>query len=255
MTSIDAFPASHFDTRAARSEFSFALPVDIRRLILLLQIFVALIIGLGIVREIVIEFVGTETVLKDLRHFALDAERNLDSWYDSISMMMSSLLLFLLAGLSHRFDRPNRLHWTILAIIFLAMSIDATVSFHEVTVAPLRKALDLGGIFYFSWVLLATPFVLGVGLYFIPFLFRLPRKTAIRFVVAGLVFVGGALGTEFLCGYLATTAGMESLPYRITAASQECLEVIGMTLFVIALLRHLALTASMLRFEIRGGDL
>ena len=254
MTSMDVFSASHFDTRGARSEFSNALPVDIRRLILLLQIFVTLMIGLGIFREILIGFVGTETVLKDLRHFALDAERNLTSWYDSICMMMSSLLLFLMAGLSYRLDRQNRLHWTILAVIFLLMSIDATVSFHEVTVAPLREALHLGGIFYFSWVLLATPFVIAVGLYFIPFLFRLPRKTAIRFVAAGLIFVGGALGTEFLCGYLATTAGMESLPYRITAASQECLEAIGMTLFVMALLRHLALTAAMLRLEIRGGD-
>ena len=249
MTHTDTALAANYGEESFKHAGTNRLPIDLNRLIFWLQIFVAAILSVGILREIAISYIGTETVLQDLRHFALDAERSLPSWYESISMAASALLLMLIAALSRIHDAANRFHWALLAVIFTLMSIDSSASFHEVTVHPLRDAFDLSGVFYFSWVVLATPFVIAVGLYFIPFLFRLHRPTAIRFVIAGSVFVGGALGTEFLCGYLATTAGMESLAYRTTAAAQECLESIGLTLFVIALLRYLAHAAPALRLD------
>lgn len=217
-----------------------AILFNVPRLAGLLWLGLAIVLGLGIVREIIMAYLGTETVLRDLRHFALDAERSIPSWYEGLGMASASGLLAIIAVISRKTDSANRVHWTILAAIFLLMSLDEVVSFHEVTVDPLRTAFDLSGILYFSWVALAAPLVVALGLYFVPFLWRLPRATAVRFVVAGAVFVGGALGTEFLAGHFASTTGLDALPYRITAAVQECLESIGITLFVIALLRHLA---------------
>jgi hypothetical protein len=249
MTHADAALAPNYGEESFQHTGTNTLPVDLNRLAVWLQVFVAVILGLGVLREITISYIGTETVLQDLRHFALDAERSLESWYESITMVVSALLLGLIAALSRIHDKANCFHWAFLAVIFTLMSIDASVSFHEVTVSPLREAFDLSGVFYFSWVVLATPLVIAMGLYFIPFLFRLHRQTAIRFIIAGSIFVGGALGTEFLCGYLATTVGAESLAYRITAASQECLEAIGLTIFVIALLKYIAHAAPALRLD------
>jgi hypothetical protein len=216
------------------------------------QMFVAAILILGILREIVIASIGTETVLKDLRHFALDAERSLPSWYESISMFACALMLAIIAALSSSLDRVNTRQWIVLAAIFLLMSIDSSVSFHEVTVAPLRNAFHLTGALYFSWVVLATPVVMAVGLYFLPFLMRLPAGTAIRFMIAGSIFVGGALGTEFLCGYVATEIGMDAPVYKIVAAGEEILESIGLTLFLSALLQHAANLVPVLRFDLRA---
>jgi hypothetical protein len=84
----------------------------------------------------------------------------------------------------------------------------------------------------------------------VPFLLRLPRSTAIRFIIAGAIFVGGALGTELICGYLATNGGLENIAYKTTAAAQECLETLGMMLFVMALLRHIATVAPALRMTV-----
>ena len=252
MTSTHAFAPADFDFKSARLDLSRTLQVSIPNMIALLQIGVAVILGLCIARELLIGYVGAGTVLKDLRHFALDAERSIPAWLEGTTMAASSLLLLLIAAVSGKFDTRNQFQWAALAAIFLLMSIDESVSFHEILVAPLRNAFDLSGVFYFSWVLLATPIVIALGLYFTPFLLRLPRQTAIRIIIAGTVFVGGALGTEFACGYLATTAGMESVAYRTTAATQECLETIGMTLFFTALLRHLALIAPSLRLAINN---
>lgn len=225
------------------------LRFDVTRVAEALWLVVTIILMLGVVREFAVYYFGVGTLFKDMRHFALDAERSLPSWYENLSMAAAAALLAAIAVLSRRIDPQNRVQWTALAVIFLLMAIDGAVSFHEVTVDPLRNAFHLGGIFYFSWVIIATPVVIALGLYFIPFLLRLPRQTAIRMVIAGAVFVGGALGTEFLGGYFASASGIDALPYMVTAAIQECLESIGMTLFVIALLRHLAQIAPFMKID------
>lgn len=254
MTHIFGYAAGteRLDLKAVRLNQAGTLRINLSRIILALKILVSIILGLGIAREAVMAIIGTETVLKDLRHFTLDAERSLPTWYESSSMVAIAFILGIIAALSRSNDRENTRHWTILAIIFLLMSVDSTVSFHEVAVAPLRNAFHLTGAFYFSWVVLAAPMVAAVGFYYLPFLFRLPGSTALRFILAGAVYVGGALGTEFLCGYIATAFGMETALYKTVAASQEILESVGLTMFLIGLLRHLGSLASLLRIDIRA---
>jgi hypothetical protein len=68
-------------------------------------------------------------------------------------------------------------------------------------------------------------------------------------VWAGLVYVAGALGIEFLEGSVASGAifgvlGEESVPYRIVVIIQEAMEMAGLVLFVAGLL-----------WWIRGGTL
>ena len=251
MTVTDTAPTAYARLMGTRRPASDSLPLDLEKPILVLKCVLVTIITLGILRELIIAQVGTETVLKDLRHFTLDAERNLTSWFESATMAASSLMLFLMAVLVRQRDGRNWFHWLLLGLIFMLMSIDEEVSFHEVSVAPLRNAFGLSDIFYYSWVLLATPLVIAVGLYFIPFLLRLRRETAIRFVIAGAVFVSGALGTEFILGHLATTSGMQTFAYVAVADLQECMEITGMTMFLIALLRHLAAEAPSLHIEFR----
>ncbi len=51
------------------------------------------VIALGIVREIFIAYIGVDSPLQDLRHFALDSENSLPVWYSSTLMTLSALLL------------------------------------------------------------------------------------------------------------------------------------------------------------------
>jgi len=229
------------------------VPFDVRRVSACLWIATAIVLGLGILREFTVHFLGTATVLRDLRHFALDSEHSLPAWYESLTMAMASALLAIIAVLARHRDARNRAAWTLLAVVFLLMSIDESVSFHEVTITPLRNAFHLSGFLYFSWVVLAAPVLIVLSIIFIPFLLRLPRHTAARFAIAGGLFVGGAFGLEFVGGYFVSTGGFESVPYKIAATCEESLEIIGMTLFVTSLLRHLAETAPVLHIAMRGS--
>jgi hypothetical protein len=226
------------------------ISLDIRKIAMLLWIATAVVLTLGILREVVVHVIGTGTVLKDLRHFDLDSEHSLPAWYESMLMASAAGLLAIIAALARHRDPRNRLQWTVLAVIFILMSIDEIVAVHEVAIVPLRNAFHLSGILYFSWVILAPPVLIALAIFFIPFMLRLPTGTAVRFFVAGALFVGGAFGMELVSGYYASTGGVESLAYKISAVCEECLEIAGMTLFVTTLVQHLAEAAPLLQIAL-----
>jgi hypothetical protein len=54
-----------------------------------------------------------------------------------------------------------------------------------------------------------------IGLLYLRFLLRVPRRTALLLVLSGAVFVGGALGVEFIQALIIRDVGKreEILPY------------------------------------------
>lgn len=230
------------------------LPLDIRRISALLWLASAVVLGLGIAREFVLHAIGTGTALQDMRQFGLDSEHSLPAWYESLTMAAASALLAVHAVLARGNDPRNRLAWGLLAILFIAMSMDESVAFHEVLIVPLREAFGLTGMFYFSWVVVAVLVLLVLGAIFTPFMVRLPRATAMRFIIAGAMFVAGAFGLELVGGHYASIGGFDYLLYKVAAVCEESLEIAGMTLFVTSLLRHLRDTAPVLRVDTGGRD-
>jgi len=214
----------------------FALDLGvIFRLILIASV---IVVCLGVVRELVMARIGTGTPLKELRHIALDSELSLPAWY-------SSMLLFFIAGLLALIGRAARAvadrdagRWLLLAAIFLAMSLDEAASFHESLMVPLREGLGLTGILYYAWVVPGAIGVALIGAFFLPFVLRLPRRTAALIVLAGALFVGGALGMELIGGALEEAVTKQSLAYSIVSTIEESLEIAGLTVFVLALVRH-----------------
>lgn len=216
------------------------LRLDLWHLGRLLVIASAVIFVLGMGRELVIAQIGTETLLQDLRHFALDSERSLPAWYSSLLMVGCAVLLLCVARLTRQDGGRDVVRWSVLALIFMVMAIDEAVSFHEIFIEPLRNGLGTSGIFYFAWVIPGSIIVGLLGLYFLPFLFRLTARSAVLFAVSGAIYVGGALGFELIAGSLADAYGIESAPYLAAAVLEEGLEIAGLTVFFLSLTDHLA---------------
>lgn len=199
----------------------------------------ALVVLLGYAREVFVAQYGLETVFKNLRHFDLDSEGTLATWFSSGLLLACAGLLAVIASLARRDADPDWRRWALLASIFVGLSLDEAVAFHEILITPLRNAFQLGGMLYFAWVIPAFFLVGGIGLYFSPFLLRLPMRHAIRFAVAGALFVGGALGMELVGGYFASHYGQQSLRYIVAAMAEETLEIAGAAIFLAALLAYL----------------
>lgn len=176
-------------------------------------------------------------LLLTLRQFDLNEEGTVPTYFSSVLLLAVSALLAW-ASLGER-DRVQRWMWWGLAVIFFAMSIDEAVSIHESVAKPFRERLDTTGWLYHAWVIVALPFVGVVGLVYLRFLVRLPRRYALWFAAAGLIYVSGALGMEMVGGVVATTTGIESMQYALTATIEELLELVGLAAFAVGLISYL----------------
>ncbi len=197
------------------------------------------VIVAGLFREWYVTAFGVETIAQDLRHLAFNAEYCLPAWYTSLLLAISAALLALVTASTARSGERYLFHWAVLALIFLGLSIDEATGIHEVAIEPLRNGLDLGGYAYFGWVLPGIVLVTLAGLIYLPFLLAQPDRTRRIFFLAGLVYVGGALGMELVGGKLLTLYGETSLLYQIAYCTEEIMEILGVTLFVSGLLGHL----------------
>jgi hypothetical protein len=193
------------------------------------------------------QFLGSSKLASGLKLlFDVDSESNLPTWYSSVALLLCGLLLAIIAALKKQEGDRFAFHWKVLSFIFLFLSLDEVVGIHELPIAPLRQALHASGFFYFAWVIPGAILVLFFVLAYLKFLAHLPAKTRYMFFLAGLVFVGGALGAETLSGYYADfyknfgSEYSERTPYIIAVAIEEFCEMIGIVIFIQALLTYLS---------------
>jgi hypothetical protein len=168
----------------------------------------------------------------DLR---LTCEASLPTWYVSLLLSGCAALLAILA----RRGGPMSGRWWLLSGAFLYISIDETVTIHEALNEPLRELLGFRGVLFYGWVVPFGAMTVAVALYCLPLLRSLPGKRARAFVIAGAIYVGGALGTELPLSWLWDAFGY-SLTYGFLNVTQECLEILGVTHFFLALCAHLS---------------
>ena len=172
--------------------------------------------------------------------FNVDGEQNFPALYSCLALLFCSILLAMITYEKKvRGDRYVR-YWGALAIIFLYLSLDEILSLHDRTIEPLRNALQTGGLFYFAWVIPASVLVLVLLLVFLRFLAHLPTETRNLFLIAGTVYLGGALGTEMVNGYYAELHGIENVIYVMLITIEELLEMLGVIVFIYALFSYIS---------------
>ncbi len=193
-----------------------------------------------------------------VRLFDLDQESNLPTAFSVLLLAAASLLLSLVASDKRGKSDPHMRAWTILACGFAVMTLDEFVMMHELLMIPVRALTgwEHFGYFYFAWVIPATGLLVVLAAYFTPFLMHLPAETRMRFVAAGLVFVGGAVGVEMVAGAYVEEHGKKGVEYVGLTMLEEILEMTGVILFIRALLLYLGKSLQHVRIELEfaGGS-
>ncbi len=184
--------------------------------------------------------------------FDVDSESNIPTWYASSTLLLCSILLASIAYAKKIDSDRYFLHWGVLSIIFLYLSMDEAASIHEIADDPLRSALNASGFLYFTWVVLGAAFVLIFVLVYLRFLADLPVRTRHLFLVAGMLYVGGAIGMELVGGRYADLYGMQNFVYALIATVEEFLEMAGVVVFIFALLSYIS--AHLKDVQVHVGD-
>jgi hypothetical protein len=207
----------------------------------------------GVMAVIVAAGVAVE-VLKPVYHLksrsgivpllSLSYEQNLPTFYSAALLLACSLLLALVALGAKKNGERFVANWRVLSAGFLYIAVDEVLSFHE----EAGKLMTLGGVLHFSWVVPAAILVLLVGAAYVPFLRHLPRSMRVRFLLAGAIYVGGAVVMDLPLGYWTVHHGTDNLGYGLIDALEEAMEMLGLNLFLLALLDHLAEKGWAVRF-------
>lgn len=184
--------------------------------------------------------------------FDLDEEMNVPTYISAVYLLLGAALAAAQAWQATKARSPLRRHWSMLALVLLAMSVDEVCQMHEHLTDVVNHFVPLQGtVLNYAWVVIGVPIVAGLAVYFWPFVRSLSWEQARRFVLAAALFFGGAVGVEIPEGWAAAILGRESISVQMLCVVEETLELVGVSVLVYALLRVLAATAAELRLRFR----
>ena len=166
----------------------------------------------------------------------LDRENTLPAWFSSLLLFACAVVLAVVWRIRRQSRGEFVWRWALLAAAFLYLSLDESAALHEILIEPLRRRMGWGGILYFSWVVPGAVLVLAFGLSYLQFWWRLPRGIRGRVCIAAVLYIGGAMGMELVGGALADAYGLHAMSYTIVMTIEESLEMVGLIVFLSALL-------------------
>ncbi len=168
--------------------------------------------------------------------FRLQQEQSLPTWYSVVLLLGCGVVLLTISEWEMSRRGPRRTAWLVLGLIFVAMSIDEQVGFHETTGAYLGTVVETGGFLQFAWVIPGSIFAAVVGLNYWRSFRSLPRLYLALFFGAGAIYVSGALFAEMLEGFLVSKGYQTQVGW--SNLLQDPLEMAGAAVFLYALLRY-----------------
>lgn len=184
---------------------------------------------------------ATSKILYDALSF--NSEISLPTLYSTVLLLTAAFLLYIIYhGTRHNSSNTKKFisSWLFLSLVFLFLTVDEAIAIHEKFTGIVRDKLQLSGLLYFGWVVPYSAFLLLFFIVIIPFLIKLEKVTRNLFILSGAIFVSGAIGIELLEGKHHELYGRD-FSFAVLYTIEESLEMIGVSIFIFALLRYLSI--------------
>lgn len=222
---------------------TFKFPFKMSHVAVLFAVAITFLAGASLVatyyRDVV--HVENQTLLRVISKLDLDLEENnLPTWYQSMTLALSSFLLVTIALIRKHVGAKDAWFYTFLGAGFFYMSLDEAVSIHEHLTDILRTFTHMHGIFYFAWVVPGLLIVGTVGLLSLRALFKMQPKYRYLMMASGFVYVMGIIGLEMIGGryYEFHLEGEKvmNMTYNVMTTTEEIFEMSGIAMFITTLL-------------------
>jgi len=161
--------------------------------------------------------------------FDLDNEDAFGTWFSAVTLIFTGQLLLLHAAAVRETEDRWYPWWFVLGLGFHVLSIDEVAGMHELLNTFLR-AMDEPSV----WTDVALAGIAVLACAYLPFLRALRQRTAWLFSIAGLIYLGGAVGVERWTG-----EDVNSLHYNMWTTVEEGLEMAGVIVMIYAVLAHM----------------
>lgn len=168
--------------------------------------------------------------------FDLGTEANVPTWFATVTLAFLAAAFALAAVLSRAAGSPA-VRFVVLAAVAAWLSLDEAAVLHE----QLGRVTDglrslFGRLPTFSWVVPGAALGVTAGAALLWFGRDLPHQLRNRLVVAGALFLLGAVVVEAISGLVVEYHGYENLLYLVVNTVEEALEIAGTLLALRAVL-------------------
>ena len=200
------------------------------------------VMALTLIHSIVLFFyfyLPDEEVFGLVDIFDFDIEGNVPTLYSTVAMLFCAALLAIIARSNWKKRDHWRMYWLGLAVMFLFLAVDEGVGLHEYLSNIFEEFMEAEGLLYFLWVVPYGIATVIVGLIYLRFVLHLPKPTKNLFVAAGLIFLMGAIGIEMLSAQEVDRHSTYTITYCLLYTVEELFEMLGIVLFIYALLSYI----------------
>jgi hypothetical protein len=181
--------------------------------------------------------------------FNLNLEANIPAWYSAFLMIIVSILCYLAGKVS---ESKLRKYYFVLAAGFILMSLDEISSVHEILNNPVRNALGLKGILYWSWIVPGILLVITVLIYFKNFFNLIDKKFRRLYLLSGTIYLMGAIVLEMIGGWLYSHNLGNTVFYVSEVVIEEGMEMSGLLLFIYSLNEYLISLSNKVKSETKN---
>ena len=206
---------------------------------------VTVVIALGLLAYLFTKLTGHDSLFGFLRLLDVGEERSIPTYVSVINLLLGSILIFIIYGYEKANNQSGAGYWLFLSILFLYLSVDESASIHEnfryVYRYLVRKEIISPILSTNEWLPFGVFFIFAVSIVLLPFVRKLPTDTRRYFLIAGCVFVTGAVGFEYLAALMREAGIDESRPHtvRLVKLLEEGFEMYGVAIFNCALYREI----------------
>ena len=171
-------------------------------------------------------------------------EGNVPTYASTLNLLLTSVLLFAIAGLAREAGHKDVVAWRILAAGFLFMSVDEFADL-RIILSKMVKAVagahfEAVPVLSVAWTIPVAAIVVAVALYMVPFLLRLKKVYMFNFALAGAAFVFAAIGFETIEGHhVLQTNGVRDVAFMLMVTAEETMEIFSILYFQYFLLRYI----------------
>lgn len=179
---------------------------------------------------------GRDNLLGLSQRFDPRFEGTVHAWLGSLLLGVCAAALAVIAS-DERTTRFRK-QWWVLSLGFLFLSADELLQMHE-GLSKVTKAIFGSGSAPHLWALIGLVGAAGLFVAYLPFLRHLSPHFRKRFILAGAVYLGGAIGFELLGAVYGTLVRPNDRYYVSLAVIEETLELVGCGMFLMALLEYI----------------
>ncbi len=212
---------------------------------------VAALITVSTVLQLLFHWFGNVPGLRFVSwFFFVDSEQTIPAFYSTLTLLCCAALVAVVGWIIKPVN--DVWGWRALSVAFALAGLDENAAIHEKAIEPIRNGLAIdSGPLYYAWVIPGALAVILLAAGFSGFLLRLPGDTRTRYLIAGALFVVGAIGFEALAASYVSggievvapdvdpDAARSGLLYMLLATIEEALEMVGAAMFLTATVAHM----------------